>query len=216
LLKNVEQPELFRVHFPELKKPEVKPDEDSLMVRSMKGFAVNNLVLLLDVSGSMNAPGKLPLLKKSFADLISIMRPEDQVAIVIFSTKGKVVLTSTSFSNSDKIRNVIENLKPVGNTDGNAGLRMAFEVADKNYIRGGNNRIILATDGEFPVSEASQSLVSKFAQQDIFITVFNFNPSEAPGKNLEKLAGLGKGNYKRVTAENVDESLLTEVKAKKQ
>jgi Ca-activated chloride channel family protein len=186
---------------------------ESLM--SMEGYATNNMVLLLDVSGSMNNPDKLPLLKKSVLLLLKMMRPEDEVSIVVFSGKAKVALQPISFNEEEKIKKVIEQLKSEGKTDGNAGVKLAYDVADENYIRGGNNRIILATDGEFPVSEATFDLVRKFSGQDIFITVFNFGKTTQSAKNLQRLSSLGKGNYEYVTRENVDIKLITEAKAKK-
>jgi secreted protein with Ig-like and vWFA domain len=186
-------------------------DEDAL---SMEGYATNNMVLLLDVSGSMNAPDKLPLLKKSVLLLLKTMRSEDQISIITYSGKAKVVLPPTSFNDEAKIKRVIEQLKSEGKTDGNAGLKLAYDVADKNYIRGGNNRIILATDGEFPIGNKSYSMIEKFANEDIMISVFNFGRNSST-KGLEKLASLGKGNYEYITQSNVDQKLIKEAKAKR-
>lgn len=182
--------------------------------RSMDGYATNNLVLLLDVSGSMNAPQKLPLLKQSILDLLSMMRPEDEVSIVVFSGKSRVLLKPTSFRNEAGVRRAIENLQSSGKTDANAGLKLAFKVADENYIRGGNNRIILATDGEFNVSDEVCSLVNRFAAQDIFLSVFNFGTKTTP-PSMMKLTTLGKGNFQTIIKGNVESSLIREVKSKK-
>ncbi len=184
-------------------------------VMSMEGYATNNLVLLLDVSGSMNSEDKLPLLKKSVLLLMKMMRPEDQVSIITYSGKAKVELSPTSFKEEQKITGVIERLKSEGKTDGNAGIKLAYQVADKNYIRGGNNRIILATDGEFGIGNPTYDLVKKFAAEDIYITVFNFGKSTTSAKNLQQLATLGKGNYEYITRENVDMKLIREAKAKR-
>lgn len=185
------------------------------MTMSMEGYATNNMVLLLDVSGSMNTPDKLPLLKKSVLLLLKMMREEDEVSIITYSGKAKIELPPTSFKQEAKITKVIERLKPEGSTDGNAGIKLAFEVADKNYIRGGNNRIILATDGEFSISKEMFDLVKRFSEEDIFVTVFNFGKTTLSAKNLKQLAALGKGNYEYITRENVDVKLITEAKAKK-
>jgi secreted protein with Ig-like and vWFA domain len=163
----------------------------------------------------MNTPDKLPLLKKSILLLLKMMRPEDEVSIVIFSGKAKVALQPISFKEEEKIKKVIEQLKSEGQTDGNAGIELAYDVADKNYIRGGNNRIILATDGEFPVNEKTFNLVKKFSGEDIFMTVFNFGKTTLSAKNLKQLAATGKGNYEYVSRENVDVKLISEAKAKK-
>lgn len=162
-----------------------------ILNRSMEGYAVNNLVLLLDVSGSMNAPGKLPLLKQAVYSILEMMREEDQVAIVTYSGKAKLLLPPTSFREVDKIRAAIENLSSSGKTDGNAGIAMAYKVADKNYIRGGNNRIILATDGEFEIQSQSVDLARTNAKEDIYLSVFNFG--KGPGRNLIKLCEASGG-----------------------
>jgi Mg-chelatase subunit ChlD len=185
------------------------------MNMSMEGYATNNMVLLLDVSGSMNTPEKLPLLKKSVLLLLKMMRPEDEVSIVVFSGKAKVALQPISFKEEEKIKKVIEQLRSEGQTDGNAGIELAYDVADKNYIRGGNNRIILATDGEFPVNEKTFNLVKKFSGEDIFMTIFNFGKTTLSAKNLKQLSAFGKGNYEYVSRENVDVKLIGEAKAKK-
>lgn len=184
-------------------------------LRSMEGYAINNMVLLLDVSGSMNTPEKLPLLKKSVIEMLSMMRDEDRISIVIFSGKPKVLLTSTSFKDEERIAKAINSLKPSGKTDGNAGLKLAYKVADENYIRGGNNRIVLATDGEFPINPDSEGLIRKFSGEDIFLTVFNFGNKSMNAKNLQKISSLGKGNYEFISKENVDLKLIREVKAKR-
>ncbi|WP_276372981.1 VWA domain-containing protein [Chryseolinea sp. H1M3-3] len=184
-------------------------------LRSMEGYATNNMILLLDVSGSMNAPEKLPLLKKSVLDLLAMMRPEDRVSIIAFSGKPKALLESVSFKDEQKIKNAINELKSSGKTDGNAGVKLAYKVADENYIRGGNNRIILATDGEFGLNDETRQLIEKFSKDDIFLTVFNFGKGVGASKALERLAKLGKGNYRYISKSNVDLQLIGEAKAKK-
>jgi Mg-chelatase subunit ChlD len=184
-------------------------------LRSMEGYATNNMILLLDVSGSMNSPEKLPLLKKSVLDLLSMMRQEDKVSIITFSGKPKVLLEATSFKEEKKIRNAINSLTSSGKTDGNAGVKLAYKIADANYIRGGNNRIILATDGEFGLSDESRDLIEKFSNQDIFLSVFNFGKGAGSSKALERLAGFGKGNYRYISKQNVELQLIGEAKAKR-
>ncbi len=186
---------------------------ESLM--SMEGYATNNLVFLLDVSGSMNTGQKLPLLKKSMLLLVNMLRPEDNVSLLVYSGKAKVVLQPTSGQEREKIKKAIENLRSEGATDGNAGIRLAYKVADGNYIRGGNNRIVLATDGEFPISEETWNEVSKLSKEDIYLSVFNFGKSSAAAQNLEKLAAAGKGNYEFITRDNSDVKLIHEAKGKR-
>nr|HPH46869.1 VWA domain-containing protein [Chryseolinea sp.] len=184
-------------------------------IQSMDGYAINNMVLLLDVSGSMNMPEKLPLLKQSVLSMLSMMRQEDKVSIVVYSGKAKVLLQPTSFKEEEKIRKVINELTSSGKTDGNAGLKLAYKVADANYLRGGNNRIILATDGEFPVSEEMRQLIGKFSTEDVFLTIFNFGKLNNASQNLQKLSELGKGNYARINKENAELTLIREAKSKK-
>ena len=184
-------------------------------IRSMEGYATNNMVLLLDVSGSMNTPDKLPLLKSSVLNIIAMMRPEDKISIIAFSGKPKVLLASSSFKEEEKIKKAIRDLTSSGKTDGNAGLKLAYKVADGSYIRGGNNRIILATDGEFGLNEETLKLIEKFSSADIFLSVFNFGKGMGSSRSLENLAALGKGNYESITKENVELKLIREAKAKK-
>jgi Ca-activated chloride channel homolog len=184
-------------------------------LRSMEGYAINNMVLLLDVSGSMNVPEKLPLLKQSVLSMLSMMRQEDKVAIVVYSGKAKVLLPPTSFKEEEKIKKVINELTSSGKTDGNAGLKLAYKVADGNYLRGGNNRIILATDGEFPVSEEIRESIEKFSKEDIFLTVFNFGKQNNASQNLKKLSDLGKGNYTYINKTNAETTLIREAKSKR-
>ena len=106
-------------------------------------------------------------------------------------------------------------MKPSGKTDGNAGLKLAYKVADENYIRGGNNRIILATDGEFSISDDAKTLIQKFSTQDIFISVFNFGKSSMSAKNLEQIATIGKGNYEFIAKDNAELKLIREAKGKR-
>ncbi len=189
-----------------------RPNED---IRSMEGYATNNMVLLLDVSGSMNRADRLPLLKKSVLDLLGMMRKEDELSLVVFSGKPEVLLKPVSFKEQEKIKKAIEKLRSKGTTDGNSAIALAYEVADRNYIRAGNNRIILATDGEFPVSEETKRLIERFSKEDIFITVFNFGAGSASAQSLEEIAALGKGNYELITKENIDAKLVREAKSRR-
>lgn len=184
-------------------------------LRSMEGYASNNLILLLDVSGSMNSQGKLPILKESVLQLLDMMREEDQIAIVVFSGRPSVLLKPVSFRYPDKIRKAIRSLKPSGKTDANAGLKLAYKVADENYIRGGNNRIILATDGEFSINEESRNLIGRFADQDIFLSVFDFGKAKSTSANLSAVATKGRGTYQFISRENAGINLIREVKARR-
>lgn len=190
----------------------LEPNEE---LRSMEGYATNNMVLLLDVSGSMNQPDKLPLLKESMLRMLDMMRQEDKVSIIIFAAKPKVLLKATSFKEEAKIKKAVSDLSSSGKTDGKAAIKMAYKVADDNYIRGGNNRIILATDGEFGMDGDTEKLIQEFSGNDIFLSVFNFGKGTGSSKTLQSLAAMGKGNYEAISPENVDLKLIKEAKAKK-
>lgn len=182
---------------------------------SLQGYAANNMVLLLDVSASMDSPYKMPLLKQSIKSLLALLRPEDKISIIVYSEKARIALKPTSGANADKIAQVIDELRSDGDTDGNGGIRLAYKVANKEYIRAGNNRIILATDGEFPISHETYQLAQESASQDVFLTVFTFGRNEIKGDSLKKLARAGKGAYTHVTQANATGQLIIEAQAKK-
>lgn len=181
---------------------------------NMEGYATNHLVMLLDVSGSMDAPDKLPLLKKAMRELAAIMRPEDRVSIITFSSKPKAVLKSVPFSSMADIEQVLSSLESSGKTDAPAAVELAYKIADKNYIRGGNNRVILATDGEFAVTEELLRLVEGFASQDILLSVFHFGKGET-SRQLLALSQAGKGRFATMTKANTTVNLLREAKSRK-
>jgi len=159
----------------------------------------SNMVFLIDVSGSMNSPNKLPLLKSAFALLINEIRPQDHVAIVVYAGAAGLVLESTPGNKKELIMNAIDNLEAGGSTAGGAGLRLAYREAEKNFIKGGNNRIILATDGDFNVGESSnggmERLVEEQRQLGVFITVLGFGMGNYKDDKMEIIADKGNGNY---------------------
>jgi Mg-chelatase subunit ChlD len=226
LLQNINQPEVFVLESPKpIKTPppteektKTKDDEEEKkpeFMQTMTGYAVNNLVFLLDISSSMSSPEKLPLLKKSINYLIGIMRPEDEISVVIYSGNAEVVLEGISAKKTDKIQKAIDKLKSGGNTNGEAGIKLAYETALKNFINQGNNRIILATDGEFPISDKTYQLAAENATKDISLTVFSFGKVEKKYDKLIKLADSAQGRYEHLTEENADFKLVKEAKAKK-
>jgi Ca-activated chloride channel homolog len=121
----------------------------------------SNLVFLIDVSGSMDQPNKLPLVKQSFAMLVDQLRQQDRVAIVVYAGASGVVLEPTSGSEKRKILNALDRLQAGGSTAGAAGLRLAYSLAEEHFKEGGNNRVILATDGDFNVGESSNEAMEK-------------------------------------------------------
>ena len=159
----------------------------------------SNLVFLLDVSGSMNSANKLPLLKSAFRLLVNQLRPEDRVAIVVYAGSAGLVLPSTPGSDKDKILAAINNLEAGGSTAGGEGIKLAYKIARDNYLAEGNNRIILATDGDFNVGIASDTqlvkLIEEKRKQGVFLTVLGFGTGNYKDAKMEKLADKGNGNY---------------------
>jgi len=159
----------------------------------------SNLVFLIDVSGSMNQPNKLPLLKSAFGLLVNELRPQDHVALVVYAGAAGLVLRSTPGNRKEEIMMAIDNLEAGGSTAGGAGLRLAYSEAGKNFIQNGNNRIILATDGDFNVGESStggmERLVEEERKKNIFITVLGFGMGNIKDDKMEIIADKGNGNY---------------------
>jgi len=159
----------------------------------------SNLVFLIDVSGSMNAPNKLPLLKSAFGLLVNELRAQDRVAIVVYAGAAGLVLESTPGNRKESIMAAIDNLEAGGSTAGGAGLKLAYAQAEKNFIEGGNNRIILATDGDFNVGESSnggmERLVEEKRELGVFITVLGFGMGNVKDDKMELIADKGNGNY---------------------
>lgn len=180
---------------------------------SFQGYATNHLILLLDVSGSMAARDRLPMLRKSFIQMLEYMRPEDRVTIIAYSGGISVLAENLSADRKDDIIKALKQLTPGGTTKVKQGVRKAYEMAKDYYIKGGNNRIIMATDGDFDVEEAN-TYANKIANENIFFSIFGFGKM-APKKaeELQRLASKGNGNFEQITADNVEEALLREAKA---
>jgi Ca-activated chloride channel family protein len=159
----------------------------------------SNLVFLIDVSGSMSDPNKLPLLKSAFGMLVNQLRPQDRVAIVVYAGAAGLALESTSGNRKETILAAIDNLEAGGSTAGGEGLKLAYAEAEKNFIQGGNNRIILATDGDFNVGESSnggiERLVERKRELGVFITVLGFGMGNVKDDKMELIADKGNGNY---------------------
>ncbi len=159
----------------------------------------SNLVFLIDVSGSMNQQNKLPLVKKSFEILVDQLRAEDHVAIVEYAGSAGVVLEPTAGNEKRKILAAINNLQAGGSTAGGAGLRMAYDLAKQHFKASGNNRVILATDGDFNVGESSntamESLIEEKRKEGVYLTVLGYGMGNLKDSKMEILADKGNGNY---------------------
>jgi Ca-activated chloride channel family protein len=162
-----------------------------------KDLPPNNLVFLLDVSGSMNSPAKLPLLQSAMRLLVDQLRPEDRVSIVVYAGAAGLVLEPTA--DKGAILEAIQRLKAGGSTAGGAGIELAYKTATESFIKEGNNRVILATDGDFNVGVSSDGALIRLIEQKretgIFLTVLGFGTGNYKDSKMEKLADKGNGNY---------------------
>lgn len=159
----------------------------------------SNLVFLIDVSGSMDQVNKLPLLKTSFKMLVEQLRPQDHVAIVVYAGAAGLVLEPTSGDDKKKIIAALDHLQAGGSTAGGAGINLAYAVAKEHFRKDGNNRIILATDGDFNVGESSnqsmERLIEEKRKDGIFLTVLGYGMGNYKDSKMEILADKGNGNY---------------------
>ncbi len=158
-----------------------------------------NIVFLLDVSGSMNAPDKLPLLKSSMKVLVDQLRPQDKVSIVVYAGAAGLVLPPTSGTEKETIMQALNQLSAGGSTAGGEGIELAYKTAAENFIKDGNNRVVLATDGDFNVGLQSegdlQHLIEEKRKTGIFLTCLGFGMGNYKDDRLETLADKGNGNY---------------------
>ena len=175
----------------------------------------SNLVFLLDVSGSMDSPNRLPLVKTSLKILVDQLRPVDHVAIVVYAGAAGLVLPSTPGDEKQKIKDAIDQLGAGGSTAGGAGIKFAYSVARQHFKKGGNNRIVMATDGDFNVGLSSnddmEELIEQERQSGVSISILGFGMGNYKDSKMELLADKGHGNYAYI--DNVTEatrSMVTE------
>ncbi|MXV14702.1 vWA domain-containing protein [Hufsiella ginkgonis] len=168
----------------------------------------SNLVFLVDVSGSMSAPNKLPLVQSSLRMLTDKLRPNDKVAIVVYAGAAGIVLPSTKGDEKQKIKDALNRLSAGGSTAGGQGIALAYRTAQENFIKGGNNRVILATDGDFNVGASSdndmQKLIEEKKESGIFLTVLGYGMGNYKDSKMEILADKGNGNYAYI--DNISEA----------
>ena len=196
-------------------------DKHDLVRIGLKGKVIEkeerdpaNLVFLLDVSGSMNNPNKLPLLKEAMKMLVENLGEKDRVAIAVYAGAAGLVLPSTPCNEKQTILDSLDRLNAGGSTNGGEGIQLAYATAAANYIEGGVNRVILCTDGDFNVGTTNQSdlidLIEKKAKEGVFLTVLGFGSGNYQDSTLEKLADKGNGNYGYIDNENEAKKLLVE------
>lgn len=171
----------------------------------------SNLVFLIDVSGSMSSENKLPLVKSSLKMLVNQLRQQDKVSIVVYAGAAGLVLQPTTGDKKTTINNAIDNLEAGGSTAGGAGIKLAYATAAENFIKGGNNRVILATDGDFNVGASSdedmEKLITKERESGIFLSVLGYGMGNYKDSKMETLADKGNGNYAYI--DNITEARKT-------
>lgn len=172
----------------------------------------SNLVFLIDVSGSMQDPNKLPLVKSSLRLLVEQLRENDRVSMVVYAGSAGVVLDGASGDKKSTIRDAIDRLEAGGSTAGGAGIRLAYKTAREHYIRGGNNRIILCTDGDFNVGVSSDAELERMIGEEknsgVFLTVLGYGMGNYKDNKMEKLADKGNGNHAYIDSEKEARKVL--------
>ena len=175
----------------------------------------SNLVFLIDISGSMDMPNRLPLLQSAFRLLVNNLRAKDTVSIVVYGGATGIMLNATSGAEKEKILKVIDELVPGGSTPGESGIKLAYSVAQIHYIKGGNNRVILATDGDFNVGLKTEDeldeLISQRRQSGIYLTCLGVGMGDYKDSKIQTLARKGNGNFAYLdNFQEAEKVLLTE------
>ncbi len=207
-------------------KPEIfenKPDT-TLLIKEKPGelpisaYGPNNIVFLLDVSASMMTPERLPLVKIAMKKLLYSLRSIDRISIVTYASGVNLVLASTTADNKDAIAAKIDALKARGNTEGGKGIREAYKVATENFIEGGNNEIVLATDGDFDLDKSNAALynfIKHEAANGIIISVVGVGKIPMAIKQMQAIADKGQGSYIHIkTKEEASDVLVDEIKVR--
>ena len=207
-------------------------EENKLLVLGLQTEAIDfseaadsNIVFLIDVSGSMYSDNKLPLLKSSFALMLDELGEKDKVSIVTYAGSDEVILRGVPASNKKQILDAFDSLSAGGSTNGADGINTAYELAEEYFIEGGNNRVILATDGDFNVGVTSDSalknLITEKKENGVFLTVLGFGMGNYKDSKMETLADAGNGNYayiddireaKKVLVEELGANMVTVAK----
>jgi len=172
----------------------------------------SNLAFLIDVSGSMIEPDKLPLVQASLKLLVDQLRPQDKVSLVAYAGNAGLVLPATSGENKTKIKEAIEQLEGGGSTAGGQGIQLAYKIAVQNFVKGGNNRVILCTDGDFNVGLSSdddlENLIEKERESGVYLTVLGYGTGNYQDAKMQKLADKGNGNHAYIDGINEAKKVL--------
>ena len=181
----------------------------------VENLPASNFVFLVDVSGSMNEPNKLPLVQSSLNMLVDRLRENDRVAIVVYAGNAGLVLPSTNGTQKTKIKDAIDALQAGGSTAGGDGIKLAYKIAKENFIKEGNNRVILATDGDFNVGVSSDDELVRLIEEErkagVFLSVLGYGMGNYKDSKMQQLADKGNGNHSYI--DNINEArkvLVTE------
>jgi len=196
-------------------------EHTKLMHVAIKGFDIKpteqpkaNLVFLIDVSGSMDEPDKLPLLKSAFRLLVSKLKADDTISIVTYAGEAGTVLMPTKAAEKDKILNAIDNLTPGGSTAGEAGIKEAYKLAQQSFIKNGVNRVMLATDGDFNVGQSDDDDLKRLIEQErksgVFLSVFGFGHDNLNDQMMQTIAQNGNGTAAYIDTLAEAEKVLVE------
>lgn len=191
---------------------EVEVVDDGLLSRKL--YNANNIVFLIDVSGSMRRDNKMDMLRTSIKELVSVLREIDKITVITYATSTNELLSTTNADQKQYINELIDSLTPGGWTNGVLGLQEAYENVEKNFLDGGNNQIILATDGKFNSSSFSEGdlmdMIKAKSDANIKLSVVGFGQSESAQRMMKRMANKGKGNYMQILPGQADLSLLVE------
>ncbi len=193
--------------------------ENKLLLIGLQGKKVptdqlppSNLVFLIDVSGSMNWPNKLPLVKSSLKMLTDQLRGNDRISIVVYAGSAGLKLPATSGNEKMKIKNAIDGLEAGGSTAGGEGIKLAYKTAQNNFMEEGNNRVILCTDGDFNVGVSSDDALVRLIEQErekgIFLTVLGYGMGNYKDNKMQQLADKGNGNHAYIDGLNEAKKVL--------
>lgn len=175
---------------------------------NMEDLPASNLVFLVDVSGSMMTDNKLPLVKSSLRLLVDQLREEDKVSLVVYAGSAGLVLSPTSGDRKQKIKDAIDALEAGGSTAGGEGIKLAYNIARKNFVEDGNNRVILCTDGDFNVGVSSDAALEKIIEEErksgVFLTVLGYGMGNYKDNKMQRLADKGNGNHSYI--DNINEA----------
>lgn len=178
---------------------EIKDEEKKVDSQLSEEYAINNIVFLIDVSGSMKNEEKLESLKSSMRELVAVLRPQDKISIITYASRAKVVFRTTVNANKDSIMSVINGLQADGSSYGKDGLNMAYHLVEEEFVPSGNNCVILATDGKFNYSDFSENKLyrqaARKAIKKVKLSVIGFGNDMEALKFLKKLARFGNGSY---------------------